>query len=225
MLYCEFCQIYYTLKNDIQQISSLPIRELDQTSLDLCKACTRRLVNGQREVICRTAEEYLSGIGLCRGCKASNRSLIHNLYYKNFLFHRKFVRPIGWISSLFILLFLYLLPPNPIVRWFFAIMIEYKQCRLGHVRFILLTLICVKLGNFDFVSDSLLVYMLYRLLFFKTVVFSLPANLSCHKNLNSFIERLNINGSMLLDQDIAMRDVLRSSDFCALGNTGCKNRG
>ena len=210
-VYCELCDIYYTMKGGRQHISTLPIKELEQASLDLCTRCRKKSGKGHI-IVCRSFGDYFSKLGFCRGCKSSNRDFLKNLYYKNFLLYRTKVPLFGWRSILLLLFCLILYnvaahscgitlydlvaPPSQgsIGTWMLLILVQYARHGMALRRLVFVSFLFYYLGHVSLVNDALLLYIAVGILFYRTVVFSIPSNLHCHDDLHSFIEKLSIRG-------------------------------
>ncbi|KAL6120958.1 hypothetical protein NUSPORA_02217 [Nucleospora cyclopteri] len=101
MLYCENCDIYYSLEKNNQYVTSLPVTEIDAPKIKLCHKC-KKIEKSSRKIKCQTFRGFLSKLNLCKNCKESNHDNIKNLYYRNFIMHKKVERI---YSRIYILIF------------------------------------------------------------------------------------------------------------------------
>lgn len=95
-IYCQKCDVYYQIEENTQYLSSIPVTEVDQTYVILCKKC-EKFHHSSRRIKCRSYKEYLKKLRICQECKTTNLSLIKNLYYRNFISHKKTESEFGLI--------------------------------------------------------------------------------------------------------------------------------
>ena len=193
-IYCENCNIYYSIHENNQLIKSLPIKIVSQVSLELCNKCKN--IERKGFIRCKTFQQYLNKLSLCRKCKNNNRDFLGNIFYKNFLLHKKNIRIFGWKFLLFFIIYYYF-SSNYFSSFFYQIflsfVIDYFAYKFTFSRFLFFSLLFYTTKDLEFVRIIFFFYFLYHILFTKTIVFDVPLDSSSEDGLNSFINRLSIS--------------------------------
>lgn len=190
-LFCENCEIYFTLKNGIQLIKSLPIAETRQRSLNLCVSCSRRAMKNN-SVRCRTFREYLKKLPYCSNCKSLNFVFLKNLFFKNFLLYKKIKNVFG-LSTFFTLIMLWNCFEKYVAVVYYYIAISAND--MSPLSFISTSFLLYHLNRYSFIRFSLFLICLYKIISKKAIHFEVPINLLSAHELDNFIDRLNINDS------------------------------
>lgn len=187
ILFCESCNVYYTIYNNIQKIRQLPIKDTSQISFEFCTKCKERFKKKESKIRCRNFKEYLSKLPACNKCKIKNKDFISNLYYNNFSLYRKEVHAFNFLSKILFFIFFLIFP-----FFYVVIGIEYLLNSLSMLKFIMLILMERFFGNYDFVKDFFFIYIFLKKIIAKKIVFDLPSDLQRDDNLHHFIQRLKI---------------------------------
>lgn len=190
-LYCENCEIYFTLKNGIQLIKTLPLAETKQRSLNFCADCTKTALKNNT-VKCKTFREYIKKLPYCKSCKALNLIFLKNLFFKNFLLYKKIENQFG-ISLLLSIIFTWSYFENYLALFYYYI--EILSGNLSTSSFILISFLFYHLNRYSVFRFILFIICIFKVLFTKTIYFDVPINLLSTKELDNFLNRLNINSS------------------------------
>jgi len=196
-LYCENCEIYFTVKGRSQLIKSLPVTETKQRFLNLCSSCTKAATKSHL-IKCRSFREYYKRLPYCSSCRALNLVFLKNQFFKNFLLYKKVKRVFGAPSVIALLLVW-----NFFERYI-GVLYYYISIKAGHmsvVEFIFTTVMLYHMNQYAFVRFALLLVCLYRLVTRRVTYFEMPLNPLSSQGLNDFIDRLSINGSFDSDFD------------------------
>lgn len=207
VLFCESCEIYFSLKNGNQLIKSLPIVETDQRMLSFCPPCSRKF---EQEIFikCKRFQEYFKQLPYCANCKSSNAVFLKNLFFKNFLLYKKIDRVFGF-RTLLLLLFVWVYIEECI-----PLMHLYISMTLGEIQFLRLLVqafIFYQTSQYSFVNAMLFLMCLYKIITKKSMYFKVPTNLLSAHELDTFIDRLNINTSF--DRDIYKHKAKKNLKF------------
>jgi hypothetical protein len=191
ILYCENCEIYFVLKSGSQLIKSLPVSETRQRNLNLCSSCAKKAIKNS-SIRCRTFREYLKKLPYCKNCKCLNFIFLKNLFFKNFLLYKK-IRNQFKLSTLFTLLAIWSYFEKYLILIYYYISISTDMTLLS---FICTSFVMYHLNQYSFVRFILLIMCIYKILYKKSIYFEVPINLLSTYELDSFIDRLNINSSV-----------------------------
>ncbi|ELA42649.1 uncharacterized protein VICG_00401 [Vittaforma corneae ATCC 50505] len=199
-LFCENCEIYFTLKNGIQLIKSLPIAETKQRTLNLCVSCSRRAMKNS-SIKCRTFREYLKRLPYCSSCKSLNVVFLKNLFFKNFLLYKK-IKSVFGLSTLFTLIMTWCCFEKYVSALYYYIAITADG--MSSFSFIFTSFLLYHLNQYSFIRLMLFLICLYKIISKKSIYFEIPINLLSAHELDNFIDRLNINSS--LESDVYRHD-------------------
>lgn len=191
-LYCESCEIYFTLKNGSQLIKSLPVSETKQRFLNLCASCSKTAQKFS-VIRCRTFRGYFRKLPYCKGCKSLNLIFLKNLFFKNFLLYKKINRVFG-LPSLIALILAFIFSPKYIILIYYYITI--KAGNMSGREFFTTTFLLYHTCKYEFVKFILFVICLYKILTKWMMYFEVPINLSSSRELANFVDKLNINTSL-----------------------------
>jgi hypothetical protein len=200
-LYCERCEVYYTVINGKQRIKTLPLVETKQRSLSLCPRCTSRTKNN-RKLLVKTFSEYFRGLPYCKSCKLLNKVFLKNLFFKSFLLYKKSRPVFGW-GDLLILLALpgYIsIQGNASVCLnrtlsLICLYVEYKRYSLTVLKSIVLMALFCQACEYEFMNFLYFTYCLCRIAFSSSIYFEVPINPYNIEELDNFIDKLSINTS------------------------------
>lgn len=200
-LYCEKCEVYYTVRNGKQLIKTLPLVETRQRSLNLCPRCVNKTKNSKKLLV-KTFGEYFKSLPYCKSCKFLNKIFLKNLFFKSFLLYKK-SRPIfGWVD----LLVLLALPGYVSCQnytsvclnralGFICLYVEYKRYSLTFLKSIVLLVLLHQSCGYEFANFLCFVYCLCRISFSRSIYFEVPINPYNIEELDAFIDKLSINTS------------------------------
>ena len=191
-LYCTSCQVHYTLVNNKQQVSHLPLKETSQVGLQLCDKCAAASKKRRNAVGCSSFGEYFGKLSLCGRCKQQNKEFLHNFYFKNFLFYRRERRAFSFWLSCLLLFLIWEDGVSWMAAWAAFALAQYRLASLSPFEFTLLSVVLYAMGEFAFTKDLFLAVSLGQLCLAKTVFFEMPHNFSIDRSLPSFIERMSI---------------------------------
>jgi len=210
-LYCKNCDIDYRITNSTQEVLSMPIKTIFQSSLNLCENCKEKVTN-KKKITCKNFSEYFGKLRLCKSCRTLNEDFIRNLFYNNFLLYRSEVPYFGWIHSI---LLVYLYWYSPMLFEFSSIIgrsllstigrpnllrsalcffyVPYHTNGLSYTRVLFSLLLLYHFGSSRLLTIFSLLYALIKILRSKTVIFEVPINLYSDEGLGSFINKLKIS--------------------------------
>lgn len=199
VLYCEKCEVYYTVKNGVQLIKTLPLVETRQRSLNLCSRCASKAKNKKRFLV-KTFTEYFKNLPYCKSCKLLNKIFLKNLFFKNFLLYKK-SRPIfSWRDLLTFLTLLGYIGIKDHAGVYLnralilaCMYVEYKRYSLTFLRVVFLTVLFYQNCEYEFISLLYFAYCFYHMSFSKSIYFEVPVNPYNIEELDSFIDKLTIN--------------------------------
>ncbi|KAI4292584.1 hypothetical protein PAPHI01_1858 [Pancytospora philotis] len=191
-LFCEKCNVYYSLADGDYRPTSLPLREAAQTSLRLCRSCAKKYPRSNAQILASSFADYFNALSYCRVCKVVNRDYIKNHYYKNFIQHRTQRATFGWKYWLLYALTFFAYSPGLCTRLCWLLLVEYKRSRLSCLRALVIFALFFHLGGYAFFRDAVALYVFCAILLARTVCFAIPANPQTHDNIHSLLNRLNI---------------------------------
>jgi Putative ribonucleoprotein zinc-finger pf C4 type len=200
-IFCENCDIYYSVINGTQHVKTLPIKNISQHSLNLCKTCEANILT-HKKISCKTFLQYFHKLRLCKPCKALNKDYISNLFYKNFLLHKNTIRLFSDWEIPALCIAYYFMGDSILFNWFIVIFNKYRSYRYSFRKLILITILIYKLQNYEFPKLICFIYSILVTLLSKTVIYNVPTNFSSDEELDSFIKDLSIRGSVVEDSSI-----------------------
>lgn len=213
-IYCTNCEIYYRIENNNQAIKSIPLEEINQINLKLCKNCNKK---ARGNLLVKTVKEYYKKLPFCKNCKLKNKIFIRNYYFKNFLLNKEFLRDFTTfdlfliIFSFFILnyelifynnnlqilekySFLNFFEKNNFINLFINILylyVEYKRYAFSYFT-IFIFIILYYLKRYEIISWIVLFYCFIRIITSKSYYFKININSNNEHNLNNLIDKLKI---------------------------------
>lgn len=211
-IYCEACDVYYSMCDGVQYVSTLPMKPSTQISPELCQRCQAKANAKKYKIRCETFQDYFSRLRYCKSCKLRNKDFLKNHYYKNFLLHRT-KRTV--FSKLMLGLFLascYFIPNTKYRSLLFLGLVILRQYGFSYSRLLLAAAITLQLGHLWIVRDACILFCLLKILFAHATVFDIPSNFNSYEELHCFFKKLNISPC----QSDAKKNTAPSANRCSV---------
>lgn len=190
-IFCENCEIYFSVIDGKQRIKALPIVETKQRSMNLCSACSKK-ASKDTYIQCRIFKEYLKKLPFCKACKSLNSLFLKNLYFKNFLLHKKSRKTFG-IFTLLALLTLFLVSEDKLIYFYlYLALLSENVTGIGVLSYIF---VWYHLNRYSFVHAIIFILCLKKVFTTKDIYFDLPVNLLSLNQIENHLDRLKINTS------------------------------
>lgn len=190
-IFCENCEIYYSMNDGKQRIKALPIVETKQRTLNLCANCTKK-ASKNNNIQCRVFKEYLKKLPFCSPCKSLNSLFLKNLFFKNFLLHKKSKKTFGIFTFLALLAISWFSAEKVFYFYLYLVLVTENITGVGVIYFLFLW---YHFNRYSFFHPILFILGLKKIFDSREIYFNMPVNLLSSNQIENHLDRLKINTS------------------------------
>ncbi|KAF7683135.1 hypothetical protein TCON_1647 [Astathelohania contejeani] len=208
-IYCEECEVYYTIKSNQQEYSFLPITHTNKaTKLILCSECKKM---ADYRIKCKNFKEYFRKVAFCNYCKKKNKTEIKTMFFRVFQLYKIEKRNWKNISWMIIFLFVGLLEGIDLFGDIILCLIRLYAFGLWYGGIIITkALISHKLGILDLIIGFIKLYKTIRK---RELWYEVPVMLDeCVPDLIGCFDKISLGGPGFVPNLVSCNESILFSD-------------